>query len=166
MRCPDCDAPENRVVDTRTSRGGRAVRRRRECLVCDSRFTTYEYVEERPVQVLKQDGSAQEFDRSKVLRSLKIACAKRPISAATMEAMVEGIEEAVTRQAGVEVPSERIGELVMDALRPLDRVAYVRYASVYRNFQDIGEFQEFVDELEVRQRQEMQALNQVELPLP
>lgn len=166
MRCPDCDAPENRVVDTRTSRGGRAVRRRRECLVCDSRFTTYEYVEERPVQVLKQDGSAQEFDRSKVLHSLKIACAKRPISAATMEAMVEGIEEALTRQAGVEVPSERIGELVMDALRPLDRVAYVRYASVYRNFQDIGEFQEFVDELEVRQRQEMQALNQVELPLP
>jgi len=166
MRCPECDAPENRVVDTRTSRGGRAVRRRRECLVCDSRFTTYEYVEERPVQVLKQDGSAQEFDRGKVLRSLKIACAKRPISAATMEAMVEGIEEAVSRQAGVEVPSERIGELVMDALRPRDRVAYVRYASVYRNFQDIGEFQEFVDELEVRQRQEMQALNQVELPLP
>jgi transcriptional repressor NrdR len=123
-------------------------------------------VEERPVQVLKRDGSAQEFDRGKVLRSLKIACAKRPISAATMEAMVEGVEEAVSRQAGVEVPSERIGELVMDALRPLDRVAYVRYASVYRDFQDIGEFQEFVDELEVRQRQELQALNQVELPLP
>ncbi len=166
MRCPDCDAPENRVVDTRTSRGGRAVRRRRECLVCDSRFTTYEYVEERPVQVLKRDGSAQEFDRSKVLRSVKIACAKRPVSAAFMEAIVEGIEETVSRQAGVEVPSERIGELVMDALRPLDRVAYVRYASVYRDFQDIGEFQEFVDELEVRQRQEEQALNQVELPLP
>lgn len=166
MRCPDCDAPENRVVDTRTSRGGRAVRRRRECLVCESRFTTYEYVEERPVQVLKRDGSAQEFDRAKVLQSLKIACAKRPVSAGTMEAMVEEIEEAVSRQAGVEVPSERIGELVMAALRPLDRVAYVRYASVYRNFQDIGEFQEFVDELEVRQRQEMQALNQVELPLP
>lgn len=166
MRCPDCDAPENRVVDTRTSRGGRAVRRRRECLVCDTRFTTYEYVEERPIQVLKRDGSAQEFDRAKVLRSLKIACAKRPVSAAIMEAIVEAIEETVSRQAGVEVPSERIGELVMDALRPLDRVAYVRYASVYRNFQDIGEFQEFVDELEVRQRQEMQALNQVELPLP
>lgn len=166
MRCPDCDAPENRVVDTRTSRGGRAVRRRRECLVCETRFTTYEYVEERPVQVLKRDGSAQEFDRSKVLHSLKVACAKRPVSAGTMEALVEEIEEAVTRQAGVEVPSERIGELVMAALRPLDRVAYVRYASVYRNFQDIGEFQDFVDELEVRQRQEMQALNQVELPLP
>jgi transcriptional repressor NrdR len=166
MRCPECDATENRVVDTRTSRGGRAVRRRRECLVCETRFTTYEYVEERPVQVLKRDGSAQEFDREKVLHSLKIACAKRPVSAATMESLVEQIEEAISRQAGVEVPSERIGELVMDALRPLDRVAYVRYASVYRNFQDIGEFQEFVDELEVRQRQELQALNQVELPLP
>ncbi len=166
MRCPECDATENRVVDTRTSRGGRAVRRRRECLVCETRFTTYEYVEERPVQVLKRDGSAQEFDREKVLHSLKIACAKRPISAATMESLVEEIEEAISRQAGVEVPSERIGELVMDALRPMDRVAYVRYASVYRNFQDIGEFQEFVDELEVRQRQELQALNQVELPLP
>jgi transcriptional repressor NrdR len=166
MRCPECDATENRVVDTRTSRGGRAVRRRRECLVCETRFTTYEYVEERPVQVLKRDGSAQEFDREKVLHSLKIACAKRPVSAATMESLVEEIEDAVSRQAGVEVPSERIGELVMDALRPMDRVAYVRYASVYRNFQDIGEFQEFVDELEVRQRQELQALNQVELPLP
>lgn len=166
MRCPECDATENRVVDTRTSRGGRAVRRRRECLVCETRFTTYEYVEERPVQVLKRDGSAQEFDRDKVLQSLKTACAKRPVSAGTMEGLVERIEEAISRQAGVEVRSERIGELVMDALRPLDRVAYVRYASVYRNFQDIGEFQEFVDELEVRQRQELQALNQVELPLP
>ncbi|HSM04013.1 MAG TPA: transcriptional regulator NrdR [Longimicrobiales bacterium] len=166
MRCPECDATENRVVDTRTSRGGRAVRRRRECLVCETRFTTYEYVEERPVQVLKRDGSAQEFDREKVLHSLKVACAKRPISAATMESLVEQIEEALSRQAGVEIPSERIGELVMDALRPMDRVAYVRYASVYRNFQDIGEFQEFVDALEVRHRQELQALNQVELPLP
>lgn len=165
MRCPQCDASENRVVDTRTSRGGRAVRRRRECLVCETRFTTYEYVEERPIQVLKQDGSAEEFDRSKILQSLKIACAKRPVSAGVMESIVDGIEDALSRHAGVEVPSARIGELVMDALRPLDRVAYVRYASVYRNFQDIGEFQEFVDELETRQRQEAQAQNQVELPL-
>jgi transcriptional repressor NrdR len=152
-------------VDTRTSRGGRAVRRRRECLVCETRFTTYEYVEERPIQVLKQDGSAEEFDRSKLLRSLKIATAKRPVSAAVMETIVDGIEDALSRHAGVEVPSAHLGELVMDALRPLDRVAYVRYASVYRNFQDIGEFQEFVDELETRQRQEAQAQNQVELPL-
>lgn len=164
MRCPECDATENRVVDTRTSRGGRAVRRRRECLVCETRFTTYEYVEERPIQVLKRDGSAEEFDRAKLLRSLKIACAKRPVSAVTMERIVEGVEELVSRAAGVEVPSERIGELIMDALRPLDRVAYVRYASVYRNFQDIGEFQEFVDELTLRQQRELEARNQVELP--
>lgn len=166
MRCPTCDASENRVVDTRTSRGGRAVRRRRECLVCETRFTTYEYVEERPIQVLKSDGSPEEFDRSKLLRSLKVASAKRPISTLEMEAIADGIEDTLSRNAGVEVPSSHIGELVMDALRPLDRVAYVRYASVYRNFQDIGEFQEFVDELETRQRQEVQSRNQVELPLP
>lgn len=165
MRCPECDAAENRVVDTRTSRAGRAVRRRRECLVCETRFTTYEYVEERPMQVLKRDGSAEEFSREKLLQSLEIACAKRPVSAATMETIADGIEDLLARHAGVEVPSERIGELVMDALRPLDRVAYVRYASVYRNFQDIGEFREFVDELNVSQQRELQARNQVELPL-
>lgn len=166
MRCPECDAAENRVVDTRTSRGGRAVRRRRECLVCETRFTTYEYVEERPIQVLKRDGSTQEFSRDKLLHSLKVACAKRPVSALRMETIADEIEEVLSRVAGVEVPSERIGEMVMDALRPLDRVAYVRYASVYRNFQDIGEFREFVDELNVRQQRELEARNQVELPLP
>lgn len=166
MRCPECDATENRVVDTRTSRGGRAVRRRRECLVCETRFTTYEYVEERPIQILKRDGSTQEFDRDKLLRSIKVACAKRPVSAVAMEGIIELLEDAISRHAGVEVESDRIGELIMDALRPLDRVAYVRYASVYRNFQDAGEFQEFVAELDHRQRQEMIARNQVELSLP
>lgn len=166
MRCPECDATENRVVDTRTSRGGRAVRRRRECLVCETRFTTYEYVEERPIQILKRDGSTQEFDREKLLRSIKVACAKRPVSAVAMEAIIDAIDDALSRLAGVEVESGRIGELVMDSLRPLDRVAFVRYASVYRNFQDAGEFQEFVAELDQRQRQEMLARNQVELLLP
>lgn len=132
--------------------------------MCETRFTTYEYVEERPVQVLKRDGSAEEFDREKLLRSLKIACAKRPVSPARMERIAEMVDETIARSAGVEVPSERIGELVMDALRPLDRVAYVRYASVYRNFQDIGEFTDFVDEMTHRQQQELQARNQVELP--
>ena len=141
------------------------MRRRRECLACETRFTTYEYIEERPLQVLKRGGSAEEFDREKLLRSLKIACAKRPVSAARMERIVEAVEETVARTAGVEVRSELIGELVMDALRPLDRVAYVRYASVYRDFQDIGEFTDFVDELTHRQQQEFAARNQVELPL-
>jgi transcriptional repressor NrdR len=165
VRCPQCDAPDNRVVDTRTSRGGRAVRRRRECNVCGSRFTTYEYVEERRLQVLKRSGSSEGFDPGKLLRSLEIACARRPISASQMEAIVGGIEEVLSREAAVEVPSSRIGELVMDALRPLDRVAYVRFASVYRDFQDVGEFQDVVDELAARRRHELESRNQVELPL-
>jgi len=166
MRCPECDAPDNRVVDTRDSRGGRAVRRRRECGVCGARFTTYEYVEERPLQVLKTEGSSEEFDREKLLRSLRLACAKRPVSAAEIEEIALGIEDLLSREAGVEVPSSRIGEMVMEALRPLDRVAYVRYASVYRNFQDVGEFREVVDELNSQHRREVEARNQVELPLP
>ena len=166
MRCPNCDATDNRVVDTRTSKGGRAVRRRRECAVCEARFTTYEVVEERPIQVLKRGGAAEDFDRGKLLRSLKTACAKRPVSPAQIEDAVDRVEEDLSREAGVEVDSARIGELVMDALQGLDRVAYVRYASVYRNFQDIGEFRDAVDELDSRQERELQARNQVELPLP
>ncbi len=165
MRCPQCDATENRVVDTRASRGGRAVRRRRECTVCGARFTTYEYVEERPIQVLKRSGAIEDFDRSKLLRSVKVACAKRPVSLAQMEALVDDIEDVFSRQAGAEVPSERLGELVMQRLTPLDRVAYVRFASVYRNFQDAGEFQEIVDEIEDAQRREELRRNQVELKI-
>ncbi len=141
------------------------MRRRRECLVCGSRFTTYESVEQRPTQVLKRDGSSEEFSRDKLLRGIVAACAKRPVSAIEMEAVVALIEDALSRKVGVEVTSSALGELVMDALRPLDRVAYVRYASVYRNFQDVGEFQEFVHELTAQQRRELQARNQVELPL-
>src|SRR5688572_26501093 len=115
MRCPECDATENRVVDTRTCRGGRAVRRRRQCAVCGARFTTYEYVEERPVQVLKRDGSAEEFDKGKLLRSIRVACAKRPISPSQVDEVAEAVEEELARYAGLEVPSSRIGEWVMDA---------------------------------------------------
>jgi len=165
VRCPECDATENRVVDTRASRGGRAVRRRRECTVCGARFTTYEYVEERPIQVLKRSGAIDDFDREKLLRSVKVACAKRPVSASQMEALVDDIEDEFSREAGVEVPSIRLGALVMERLSPLDRVAYVRFASVYRNFQDAGEFQEFVDEMAEDQAREEQRRNQVELPI-
>jgi transcriptional repressor NrdR len=165
MRCPECDATENRVVDTRASRGGRAVRRRRECTVCGSRFTTYEYVEERPVQVLKRSGAVEEFDRGKLLGSVRVACAKRPVSASQMEQLVDAIEDELSREAGVEIPTVRLGQLVMDLLRPIDRVAYVRFASVYRNFQDAGEFQDFVDEMAAAQEREELRRNQVELPL-
>jgi len=164
VRCPECDATDNRVVDTRASRGGRAVRRRRECTVCGARFTTYEYVEERPIQVLKRSGAVEDFDRTKLLASVKVACAKRPVSASAMERVADEIEDALSRYAGVEVPSAKLGEMVMDRLRSLDRVAFVRYASVYRNFQDAGEFQEFVDEM--RQRQEREALHRIQEELP
>ena len=164
MRCPACDAAENRVVDTRNSRGGRAVRRRRECTVCGTRFTTYEYVEERPIQVLKRSGAVEDFDRTKLLASVKVACAKRPVSASAMEELVDRIEDVLSRRAGVEIPSVELGAMVMDGLSPLDRVAYVRYASVYRNFQDAGEFQEFVDEMTQRQKEEALRRDQVEFP--
>jgi transcriptional repressor NrdR len=164
MRCPQCDSNENRVVDTRSSRGGRALRRRRECLDCGGRFTTYEYVEERPIQILKASGSAEDFDRGKLLRSVQLACVKRPVSASAIEALVDDVEDQLTRVAGVEISSTRVGELVMDRLKPLDRVAYVRFASVYRNFQDIDEFQELMAELEARREAEFRARNQVELP--
>ncbi|HIF21450.1 MAG TPA: transcriptional repressor NrdR [Gemmatimonadetes bacterium] len=164
MRCPQCDATENRVVDTRASRGGRAVRRRRECTVCNARFTTYEYIEERPMQVLKRSGAVEDFDRSKLLDSVRVACAKRPVSASQMEALIDDIEDGLSRQAGVEVPSVQLGALVMERLSPLDRVAYVRFASVYRNFQDAGEFQEFVDEMTAAQAREALRKNQVEFP--
>ena len=141
------------------------MRRRRECTVCGSRFTTYEYVEERPIQVLKRSGGVEEFDRGKLLGSVRVACAKRPVSASQMEQLVDAIEDELSREAGVEIPTVRLGALVMHLLRPLDRVAYVRFASVYRNFQDAGEFQDFVDEMAAAQEREELRRNQVELPL-
>jgi len=165
MRCPQCDSTENRVVDTRTSRGGRAVRRRRECMECGSRFTTYEYVEVRPIQVLKRDGSSEEFDRGKLVRAVRTACARRPLSLAQVEAIVDEIEDLLSSQAGVEVATETIGAMVMERLKPLDRVAYVRFASVYRNFQDEDEFQEFVVEMKEKLRREQEMKHQSELPL-
>jgi len=133
--------------------------------VCGARFTTYEYLEERPIQVLKRSGAVEEFDRGKLLASIRVACAKRPVSASEMERLVDDVEDELSKDAGVEVPSIRLGALVMDRLRPIDRVAYVRFASVYRNFQDAGEFQEFVDEMAAAQEREELRRNQVELPL-
>lgn len=133
--------------------------------MCGTRFTTYEYVDERPIQVLKQSGAIEDFDRAKLLESVKIACAKRPVSASDMEALVDDVEDEFSREAGVEVPSARLGALVMERLGPLDRIAYIRFASVYRNFQEVGEFQDFVDEMAQAQQREEQRRNQVELPI-
>ena len=166
MRCPACHSASSKVVDSRTARDGRAVRRRRECLRCSDRFTTYEYVEERQVQILKRTGSAEDFDRDKLRMSIAVACAKRPVSSAEIEALVDSIDDTISRSAGVEIPSAEIGEMVMEGLKPLDRVAYVRYASVYRNFQDIEEFQEIVDDLSVKEQQQAVARFQEELLFP
>ena len=165
MICPVCSSGSIRVVDSRAARGGRAIRRRRECLDCERRFTTYEHVEERPLQVVKRDGGAEDFQRDKLTASVAIACARRPVSPGDIEALVDGIEDAASGSARVEVTSAEIGEAVMEGLKPLDRVAYIRYASVYRNFQDIGEFQEAVDELIVREEREERRRFQGELPL-
>ena len=166
MRCPSCRSTSNKVVDSRGARDGRAIRRRRECQECGRRFTTYESLEERPLQVLKRDGSAEAFRRDKVRAGIATACAKRPVSSGQMEALVDRVEDAVSESVGAEVPSSEIGKLVMEALKPLDRVAYIRYASVYRKFQGIDEFQEMVDELNVRERHDLGARFQGELPLP
>lgn len=152
MRCPRCDHPEDRVVDSRTSRGGRAIRRRRECLSCGRRFTTYEQVEEEPVSIQKRTGVVEAYDRSKLESSIRIACAKRPVSMADLEALVDAIEEELEKRDEREISSREIGELVMTRLRALDQVAYVRFASVYRNFQDTTEFMEEVRELIHRAR--------------
>jgi len=141
------------------------VRRRRECLSCNRRFTTYEYVEERSIQVLKRDGTTEPYDRGKLLRSLHLPCAKRPIPQVDIEAMVDDIEDEISRLGRDEVESRLLGEMVMQRLKARDHVAYVRFASVYRDFQDIDEFAEELRELSARRAREAQSENQVELPI-
>ncbi len=164
MRCPACDHNEDRVVDSRTSRAGRAIRRRRECLACGRRFTTYERLEEEPLHVQKRTGESEAYDRAKLLASIRTACAKRPITSAEIEGLVDSIEDQLDASDAREVSSRDLGELVMERLRGLDQVAYVRFASVYRNFQDTTEFMEEVRELVRRAR--YQAAGQVELFAP
>ena len=147
MRCPYCGHTKNRVIDSRTSREGRAVRRRRECQHCENRFTTYEVVEDRPLSIRKRDGSFEPFDRSKLIRGIQFACTKRPVTLGQIEGIVDLIEESIERSESGEVDSWQIGELVMSHLRDLDQVAYVRFASVYTNFQDPEEYLETVRDL-------------------
>ncbi|HUF50839.1 MAG TPA: transcriptional regulator NrdR [Longimicrobiales bacterium] len=165
MRCPYCHGMEDRVVDSRTSQEGRAVRRRRECLACSKRFTTYEYVEERQLLVTKRDGSSEPFDRQKVLKSVQLPCAKRPITGTEIELMVAAVADELAKLNVDEVQSDRVGELIMEQLRTKDYVAYVRYASVYRNFQDLDEFYEELEVLSAKEARAALARNQVELPL-
>ena len=152
-------------MDSRTGQEGRTVRRRRECLSCERRFTTYEYVEERPLQVVKRDRSVEEYDREKLRRSLVLPCAKRPVGMSEIDEMVEEIEDNLSRLEVEEVPSEVIGELIMERLKTRDHVAYVRFASVYRNFQDIDEFVDELRDLSLRQAQAAIEKSQRKLPL-
>lgn len=147
MRCPFCGSDEDRVVDSRSSREGRAVRRRRECLTCAQRFTTYEYIESIPRQVIKLDGVREPYDRQKILRGLLLACTKRPITVQELEGVIDRIEERLDGLEGPEVESRRIGEMVMEELQRLDPVAYVRFASVYRKFKDVTDFAQELKEL-------------------
>jgi transcriptional repressor NrdR len=140
MRCPYCTSLDNKVVDSRMGKEGESIRRRRECLKCEGRFTTYERVEEMLPQVIKKDSRREPFDRLKILSGLKKACEKRPISMEMLEKTVEEIEKALQEKGLKEIPSTVVGEEVMDRLHKLDEVAYVRFASVYRSFKDINEF--------------------------
>jgi transcriptional repressor NrdR len=140
MRCPYCSSLENKVVDSRMGKEGESIRRRRECLKCEGRFTTYERVEEVLPSVIKKDGRREPFDRLKILNGLKKACEKRPISMEMLERTVEEIEKTLQEKGLKEIPSTMVGEEVMERLHKLDEVAYVRFASVYRSFRDINEF--------------------------
>jgi transcriptional repressor NrdR len=144
MKCPFCANTENKVIDSRISKDGSAIRRRRECLDCGKRFTTYEFVEEVLPMVVKKDGRREPFDRNKILGGIKKACEKRPISIDVMEAAVDNVEQNCQDFQGKEITSSAIGEMVMTELQHLDGVAYVRFASVYRQFRDVSDF---LDEL-------------------
>ena len=140
MKCPYCGYQESKVVDSRHSEDGQSIRRRRECLSCQKRFTTYETVESLPMVVIKRDNSRQSFDRNKVLNGMLRACEKRPVAMADLEAAADEIEQIIQNSLDREVSTAQIGELVMERLKPRDEVAYVRFASVYRQFKDINSF--------------------------
>lgn len=147
MRCPYCGNLESKVVDSRPSDEGSSIRRRRECLVCHRRFTTYETMESLPLVVIKRDGSRQTFDKNKVLSGMLRACEKRPVSFDTLERIANEIEQTLQNEMTREITTTNIGEMVMERLRTVDEVAYVRFASVYRQFKDISTFMEELNKL-------------------
>jgi transcriptional repressor NrdR len=140
LRCPNCGHEEDRVVDSRSTKDGSAIRRRRECLKCNHRFTTYEYVEHRPVLVVKKDGRREHYSREKILNGLLHACEKRPVPMETLEKLVDEVERSACGRVRDEIPTSEIGNDVMKRLANIDQVAYVRFASVYRDFKDITQF--------------------------
>lgn len=147
MKCPFCDHPDSKVIDSRPAEEGGAIRRRRECISCGNRFTTYEKVETLPLVVVKNDNSREPFDRHKLLTGLLHACVKRPVSVAKLENIVNNIEATLSNSLKREIPSSEIGEMVMDYLKETDEIAYVRFASVYRKFHDVDMFRSELNKL-------------------
>lgn len=148
MKCIYCGYTESKVIDSRATDDFTKIRRRRECLSCGKRFTTYEVIEMTPVLVIKNDGTRQPFDRAKIEAGVIKACEKRPVSAAEIEALVSSVEKQIVNMMEQEIPSSKIGELVMAELKELDDVAYIRFASVYRQFRDLTTFMQFINEFE------------------
>ncbi|MBO4635697.1 MAG: transcriptional repressor NrdR [Clostridiales bacterium] len=150
MRCPKCGSCDDKVIDTRPSDEGRTIRRRRECLYCSYRYSTIERIEGIQYKVVKKDGTREEFSRDKLLQGLSSACSKRPVSNDDLEKIVTDVENLLQEQHNGELPTQTIGEMVMDRLAVLDKVAYVRFASVYRDFADLSSFTREVEEIEKR----------------
>ena len=147
MKCLNCDSDDSKVVDSRSVRQGTSIRRRRECIACSYRFTTYEYILTNPVMVIKKSGDREEYDREKIEKSFHIACKKRPISEEKIQISIQNVEEKISDISNVEIEAFRVGELVMEELKDIDKVAFIRFASVYREFKDIGEFQAQIEDL-------------------
>ena len=147
MKCPSCSIEDSKVVDSRPIQGGEGIRRRRECNACNFRYTTYEYVLENPVKVIKKSGEREEYDRAKLEKSFSIACEKRPIPEEKIQQAINRIEEKISNISNIEIEAYQVGGLVMDELKEIDKVAFIRFASVYREFKDIGEFQTQIEDL-------------------
>ena len=147
MKCPSCHKEDSKVVDSRSIKGGESIRRRRECNACNFRYTTYEYVLENPVKVIKKSGEREEYDRAKLEKSFRIACEKRPVPEEKIQQAINRIEEKISNISNIEIEAYQIGGLVMDELKEIDKVAFIRFASVYREFKDIGEFQAQIEDL-------------------
>ena len=147
MNCPSCHKEDSKVVDSRSIKGGESIRRRRECNACNFRYTTYEYVLDNPVKVIKKSGEREEYDRAKLEKSFNIACEKRPIPEEKIQQSISRSEEKISNISNIEIEAYQIGGLVMEELIEIDKVAFIRYASVYREFKDIGEFQAQIEDL-------------------
>ena len=147
MNCIKCNSDESKVIDSRSIHNGKSIRRRRECISCQFRFTTYEYIQLSPIMVIKKSGGREEYSRKKIEKSLHLAFNKRPVSEEVIQKTISQIEEQINSISNIEVDSSLIGELIIDKLRGIDKVAFIRFASVYRQFHDLGEFQAQLDDL-------------------